>query len=62
MTANNWQWSEEVCSKNQSVYTETKTSIQAGYKVKVCNDIKDFNFADVDYSFYINEARKLIII
>lgn len=34
--------------------------IDVDYIVKDCNDINDFNWQDLDYDYYINEARKLI--
>ena len=34
--------------------------INVGYSVKVCNDVNEFSFNDLDYEFYIKEAEKLI--
>jgi hypothetical protein len=34
--------------------------INVGYSVKICNDIDQFSFEDLDYGFYIKEAKKLI--
>lgn len=42
-------------------YDERETNIAAGYKVAICNNIEDFNFDNVNYDWYIAEARKLII-
>lgn len=61
MEANNWQWCESVCTKNKSTYEWGLTSIQAGYNVTICNDVKDFNFDNVNYEWYIAEAYKLVI-
>lgn len=47
--------------ETQGRYTERTTNIQAGHKVVVCNDVADFDFSTVNYDWYINEARKLII-
>lgn len=55
------QWDERVCTKNKSVYEERETNQAAGYKTSICNDINDFNFNNVNYEWYINEANKLII-
>lgn len=55
------QWDERVCTKNKSKYETRVTKIQAGYNVQVCNDVKDFDFSTINYDWYINEARKLII-
>ncbi len=54
-------WSADVCTKNQSIYQNTTSAIQAGWKVTECNDARRFNFATIDYNFYIAEANKLII-
>lgn len=54
-------WDERIHTKNKSKYIMRETGIEAGYKVAICNDVNDFNFDNVDYSWYVNEARKLII-
>jgi hypothetical protein len=38
---------------------ERRIGINTGWKVKTCNDIKSFDW-DIDYSFYIQEAEKLV--
>ena len=38
---------------------ERRIGIDTDYKVRVCNNINDFDW-DVDYNYYISEARKLI--
>ncbi len=55
------QWDERVCTKNKSTYQDRVMNIQAGLKIAVCNRASDFDFANVDYNWYINEARKLIV-
>lgn len=35
-------------------------SIEKGWNVTVCNEHADIDWADLDYSYYIKEARKLI--
>jgi hypothetical protein len=54
-------WHPDVCTKNKSKYEKRETSIEAGYTVKICNDVKDFDFADINYSWYVSEARKLLV-
>ena len=54
-------WDERIHTKNKSKYTEVTTSIEAGFKVKECNDMDNFNWNDVDYDYYIQEAEKLVI-
>lgn len=61
MTETGNQWDERVCTKNRSKWTERRTMIQAGRLVRECNDAATFNWSDVDYSYYVAEARKLII-
>lgn len=61
MQETNWQWDERVCTKNRSVYEKRETMLHTGYKVKICNDIQDFDFADVDYEWYVTEAKKLLV-
>lgn len=61
MTENNWQWNETVCTKNKSVYEQRETAIEAGYKTTICNNVADFDFNTVNYDWYINEAKKLVI-
>lgn len=56
-----WEWDERVCTKNKSKYETRRTAIQAGHKVIICNDAQDFDFSLVNYDWYVNEARKLII-
>ena len=35
-------------------------AMEAEYDVRTCNDMSKFNW-DVDYSYYVNEANKLLI-
>jgi len=56
------QWDERVCTKNKSKYEARETAINAGYKVTVCNDSRQFRFDNVNYNFYINESKKLLVI
>lgn len=55
------EWSEAVCTKNRSKYTERRTMIQSGWKLRECNDASVFDWSDVDYSYYVAEAKKLVI-
>jgi hypothetical protein len=61
MSANGGQWDEEVCTKNRSKHEYRKTSIIEGLTVSMCNNIADFDWSNVNYDYYINEARKLVI-
>lgn len=61
MNETGWQWDVRVCTKNKSVYEQRETAIQAGRMVEICNDINHFNFANVSYLWYVDEAKKLVI-
>lgn len=54
-------WDERIHTKNQSKYTIAETSVQAGWKVKQCNLASDFTWEDLDWNYYIEETKKLII-
>lgn len=54
-------WDERVCTKNRSTYTERRTSIEQGWLVADCCDADRFDWSNVNYDYYIAEARKLII-
>lgn len=47
--------------KTQTTYQDTVSNIASGYLVRDCCDAADFNWADVDYAFYLAEVNKLII-
>lgn len=61
MNQNNWEWSEEVCTKNKSTYETVRTAIQAGQNVTMCNDVDEFDFTNINYDWYIEQACKLVI-
>lgn len=61
MEANNWQWHPDVCTGNKSIYEDRRTGIEAGWQIAECNDASKFDFANVNYDYYIAEAQKLII-
>lgn len=56
----NIPWDERIHTKNQSTYQERRTGINTGWDVKICNDLNDFDFADVNLQWYIKEAEKLV--
>jgi len=55
------QWDARVCTKNQSKYENTTTAVEAGWKIAECNDARNFRFDNVNYDYYVAEAKKLII-
>ncbi len=54
-------WDERIHTKNKSKYVIVETSVQAGWLVKQCNVATDFNWADVDWKYYIEESKKIIV-
>lgn len=54
-------WDERIHTKNKSTNKDRITGIEAGHHVVECNDYRNFRFDNVDYSYYVNEAEKLII-
>ena len=54
-------WDERIHTKNKSKYEQVETGIETGWLVKECNDIRNFNWKDVDFDYYEKEIRKLII-
>lgn len=54
-------WDERVHTKKKNKYTIVDTSIQSGYLVNECNIASEFNWNDVDYDYYVDEIKKLII-
>ena len=55
------QWDERVCTKNKSRYASVSTGVQTGYLVTECNDASDFDWSNINYDWYVTEARKLLI-
>lgn len=54
-------WDSRVCTQNRSVYQERRTSIEAGWLVQDCCDASRFDWRNVNYDWYVSEARKLIV-
>lgn len=56
------QWDERIHTSNKSVYEMRSTAINAGFLASICNNARDFRFDNLNYDWYVNEARKLIIV
>lgn len=54
-------WDERIHTKNKSVYTDLETKIESGRLVRECNVASKFNWSDVDWAYYTEEVRKLVI-
>lgn len=54
-------WDERIHTKSKGKYEMVETSVESGRLVKECNVATDFDFKDVDYDYYIEEVKKLLI-
>ncbi len=54
-------WDERIHTKNKSKYAAVTTSVESGKLVRECNRAGDFNWQDVDFHYYVEEVKKLII-
>jgi hypothetical protein len=54
-------WDERIHTKNKSRYEIREMGIEAGYLVADCNDARNFDFGNVNYDWYVDAARKLVI-
>lgn len=54
-------WDARIHTGNKSVYAESNSSIESGWLVKECNDASNFNARDIDYNYYIEKVKDLII-
>lgn len=60
-------WDERVCTGKADKpdtwgrYDMRRTNVEAGWSIAECNDVADFAFDNVNYDYYIAEAKKLII-
>jgi hypothetical protein len=64
-----WEWSQAGAewdvryhTKNKSKYEIREMGIEAGHLVTQCNVAADFDFGRVNYEWYIEKARKLVIV
>jgi len=53
-------WNEAVHTKKKSINGTREDRINAGWQVAICNNMDDFNPANLNHAYYIAEARKLI--
>jgi hypothetical protein len=54
-------WDVRIHTKNKSKHDQVTTSIESGWKIKQCNVASKFDWLDVDWKYYIEEAKKLIV-
>ena len=55
------QWDERIHTKNKSRYKMNENRIEKGRLVRECNNADSFKWDDVDYDYYIQEVKKLIV-
>lgn len=55
------EWDERFHTKNRSKYETREMSIESGFKVAECNVAADFDFCNVNYDWYVDQARKLVV-
>lgn len=54
-------WDARIHTKNKSVYVIREMGIEAGFLVRECNVASTFDFSNVNYEWYCEKARKLVI-
>lgn len=54
-------WDNRIHTKNKSKYETREMSIESGFKVADCSVASDFDFANVNFEWYVQQARKLVI-
>ena len=53
-------WDARINTKNKGKYEERRTDFNAGWLAAPCNDIRDADFDNINYDYYIAETRKLV--
>jgi hypothetical protein len=53
-------WDARINTKNRSKYKIRETGINVGWLVSECNDIKKADKSNINFDYYINEAKKLV--
>lgn len=53
-------WNPDIHTKNRSTHEERRMQICAGWNVSICNKASDFRWENVNFEWYIAEARKLL--
>jgi len=55
-------WDERIHTKNKSKYEERRMSINTGWLVTLCNDLRGFlDMDDLNIDWYVKEAEKLVL-
>lgn len=54
-------WDPRIHTKNKSKYEIREMSIESGYQVAECNVASRFDFQNVNFQYYVDLAKKLVI-
>jgi hypothetical protein len=60
LDSNGLPWDERINTKNRSKYKIRRMGVNAGQLVAPCNDIRDADRNNINFDYYIAEARKLV--
>lgn len=55
------QHDERIHTKNRSKHELRETSIEAGFLASECNNVESFSWFNLNFDYYENQAKKLII-
>jgi hypothetical protein len=54
-------WDERIHTKNKSKFTINTTAVESGWLVKECNHWSKFDWSDVNFDYYVEQIKKLVI-
>ncbi len=55
------EWNPEIHTKNKSRYGERRIGIAVDYLTTECNHVASFDWRRVDFNYYVEQTKKLII-
>ncbi|MGL5728359.1 MAG: hypothetical protein ACRCYD_10980, partial [Plesiomonas sp.] len=58
--SNGIPWDARIHTGNKSKHDTREMSVNAGWRVTECADAADFNWSELNYDWYIEQARKLV--
>lgn len=53
-------WDERIHTKSKTAYEERRTRLHDPFTVRICNKMEGHAFNDINYDYYIREAKKLV--
>ena len=54
-------WDARIHTANKSKYVTRETAFDAGYLCAECNDVQSFDWSRLNYQYYVDRARRLVI-